>query len=255
MRARANPDCRSSVWSSRARQADGARALSLADRQGIRRKVFNTVITTSVRPKEARLQSRFSPRADSSGAADITACARRSWTVPKRGLPETVPDAARRAYVDAFTIPRCTHRRMTRSTSSSPIQISPGSHGRPLELWPRSPRRSSSSAVIVRQRGPRFQIVAATALPAAVQVGLRGSHRDPRGGRQRDHRESHLSKYPRKDLTPFESPKRCNPGGAVRLPARGYFAPAVGIRLALRSRFAQQYPDEVKNLVGWPNSR
>ena len=53
-------------------------------------KVFNTVITKSVRLEEspAYKESIFSFAPDSTGAAEYTGCARRSWTVPKRGLPK-----------------------------------------------------------------------------------------------------------------------------------------------------------------------
>ena len=68
-------------------------------------KVFNTVITKSCGSKRARpTRNRSSPsRRNRPARRSTTGCARRSWTVPKRGLPQRCAMRHDEHYVEALT--------------------------------------------------------------------------------------------------------------------------------------------------------
>ena len=147
------------------------------------KKVFRTVITKSVRLEESpaisQANSIFSAlRRSRQGRADITACARRSWTVSKRGLPTALKMRHDAHYVDALTnsagvpigrlvpigIPGCRP-----ATPISTRQVM----GDLSELMASISEKGIIEPLIVRQRGSRFQIVAGERrYQAAVQVGL-----------------------------------------------------------------------------------
>jgi ParB family chromosome partitioning protein len=167
--------------------------------------------------------------------------------VPKRGLPETVRMRHDEHYVEALT-----------SSAGTPIgrmvpidQLDPNPNqprqvmGDLSELMASIAEKGIIEPIIVRQRGPRFQIVAGERrYQAAVQVGLREI---PIVIREVDDNEiieiALVENIQRKDLTPFEEAEGFTVAGhALRLHPRGHGA-AVGevSDRDYRVPFAQQH--------------
>src|SRR5262249_43834907 len=137
-----------------------------------------------------------------------TACARRSWTVPRRGLPETLTMRHDQHYVEALA-----------ASAGTPIgqlvpidQIDPNPNqprqvmGDLSELIASIAEKGIVEPLVVRQRGDRFQIIAGERrYQAAVQAGLRDL---PVVIREVDDTEvielALIENLQRKDLTPFE---------------------------------------------------
>src|SRR3989337_615311 len=133
---------------------------------------------------------------------------RRSWTVPKRGLPESVRMRHDEHYVEALA-----------SSAGAPIgrgvpidQVDPNPNqprqvmGDLSELMASIAEKGIIEPIIVRQRESRFQMVAGERrYQAAVQVGLREI---PIVIREVDDDEiieiALIENIQRKDLTPFE---------------------------------------------------
>src|SRR2546425_1038880 len=124
-----------------------------------------------------RTRSRFSrSRPIRPGRPSTTACARRSSTVPRRGLPDSIAMRHDQHYVEALA-----------ASAGTPIgrmiaidQIDPNPNqprqvmGDLSELIASISEKGIIEPLVVRQRGERFQIVAGERrYQAAVQVGLR----------------------------------------------------------------------------------
>jgi chromosome partitioning protein len=126
-------------------------------------KVFKTVITKSVRLEEspAYKESIFTFAPDRAARRSTTACARRSWIVPKRGLPETVRMRHDEHYVEALTSsagrPIGRMVPIDRSTQPEPARQVMGDLS---ELMASIAEKGIIEPLVVRQRGARFQIIA-----------------------------------------------------------------------------------------------
>ena len=151
--------------------------------------------------------------------------------MPKRGLPETMRMRHDEHYVEALT-----------SSAGSPIgrmvpidQIDPNPNqprqvmGDLSELMASIAEKGIIEPIIVRQRGPRFQIIAGERrYQAAIQVGLREI---PIVIREVDDNEiievALVENLQRKDLTAFEEAEALySLATQVRLHARGHGAAA-----------------------------
>ena len=128
--------------------------------------------------------------------------------MPKRGLPETVRMRHDAHYVDALTssagtpIGRLVPIEQVDANPNQPRQVM----GDLSELMASIAEKGIIEPLIVRQRGPRFQIIAGERrYQAAVQVGLREV---PIVIREVDDTEiieiALIENIQRKDLTPFE---------------------------------------------------
>src|SRR5690606_29843371 len=106
----------------------------------------------------------------------ITACARRSSIVSKRGLPASLKMRADEHYVDALTSPAGTPiGRMVPIDSIEPNPDQPRQvMGDLSELMASISEKGVIEPLVVRQRGSRYQIIAGERrYQAAVRVGLR----------------------------------------------------------------------------------
>jgi ParB family chromosome partitioning protein len=174
--------------------------------------------------------------------------------VPKRGLPETVRMRHDEHYVETLT-----------SSAGAPIgrmvpidQIDPNPHqprqvmGDLSELMASIAEKGIIEPIIVRQRGPRFQIVAGERrYQAAVQIGIREI---PIVIREVDDNEvieiALIENIQRKDLTAFEEAEalhslatRCSYTHEDMARRLGKSRTAVTESLSLNTM-----PEEVKNL-------
>ena len=174
--------------------------------------------------------------------------------MPKRGLPETVRMRHDSHYVEALT-----------SSAGTPIgrmvaieQIDANPHqprqvmGDLSELMASIAEKGIFEPLIVRQRGPRFQIIAGERrYQAAVQVGLREV---PIVIRESDDNEvieiALIENIQRKDLTPFEEAEalaslasRCNYTHEDMARRLGKSRTSVTESLSLNG-----IPEDVKNL-------
>src|SRR3989337_4039920 len=179
---------------------------------------------------------------------------RRSWTVPKRGLPESVRTPHAEHDVEALT-----------SSAGAPIgrmipidQIDPNPNqprqvmGDLSELMASIAEKGIIEPIIVRQRESRFQMVAGERrYQAAVQVGLREI---PIVIREVDDDEiieiALIENIQRKDLTPFEESEalqslatRCGYTHEDMARRVGKSRTSITESLALNNM-----PEEVKNL-------
>jgi ParB family transcriptional regulator, chromosome partitioning protein len=174
--------------------------------------------------------------------------------VPKRGLPETVRMRHDSHYVEALTssagtpIGRMVAIDLIDANPNQPRQVM----GDLSELMASIAEKGIIEPIIVRQRGPRFQIVAGERrYQAAVQVGLREI---PIVIREVDDNEiieiALIENLQRKDLTPFEESEalhslatRCNYTHEDLARRLGKSRTAVTESLSLNAM-----PEEVKNL-------
>src|SRR3989441_2801416 len=156
-----------------------------------------------------RTRSRFSrSRPIRPGRPSTTACARRSSTVPRRGLPDSIAMRHDQHYVEALA-----------ASAGTPIgrmiaidQIDPNPNqprqvmGDLSELIASISEKGIIEPLVVRQRGGRFQIVAGERrYQAAVQVGLGELPAVIRDADETEMLELALiENLQRKDLTPFE---------------------------------------------------
>lgn len=174
--------------------------------------------------------------------------------MPKRGLPETVRMRHDEHYVEALT-----------SSAGAPVgrivpidQIDPNPNqprqvmGDLSELMASIAEKGIIEPIIVRQRGPRFQIVAGERrYQAAVQVGVREI---PIVIREVDDNEiieiALIENIQRKDLTPFEEAEALQSLGS----RCGYTHEDMARRLGksrtsiTESLSLNAMPEEVKNL-------
>lgn len=174
--------------------------------------------------------------------------------MPKRGLPETVRMRHDSHYVEALTssagtpIGRMVAIDLIDANPNQPRQVM----GDLSELMASIAEKGIIEPIIVRQRGPRFQIVAGERrYQAAVQVGLREI---PIVIREVDDNEiieiALIENLQRKDLTPFEESEalhslatRCNYTHEDLARRLGKSRTAVTESLSLNAM-----PEEVKNL-------
>jgi ParB family chromosome partitioning protein len=174
--------------------------------------------------------------------------------VPKRGLPETVRMRHDEHYVDALTssagapIGRLVPIDQLDANPNQPRQVM----GDLSELMASIAEKGIIEPIIVRQRGPRFQIVAGERrYQAAVQVGLREV---PVVIREVDDAEiieiALVENIQRKDLTPFEEAEalqslqtRCGYTHEDLARKLGKSRTSITESLSLNG-----IPDEVKNL-------
>jgi ParB family transcriptional regulator, chromosome partitioning protein len=174
--------------------------------------------------------------------------------VPKRGLPQTVRMRHDSHYVEALTssagapIGRMVGIDQIDANPNQPRQVM----GDLSELMASIAEKGIIEPLIVRQRGPRFQLVAGERrYQAAVQVGLREI---PIVIREVDDNEvieiALIENIQRKDLTPFEEAEalhslatRCNYTHEDMARRLGKSRTAVTESLSLNS-----IPEEVKNL-------
>src|SRR5207245_11325649 len=108
--------------------------------------------------------------------ASTTGSARRSWIVPRRGLPDTVRMRHDEHYVEALAASAGTP--IGRLISIDRIDPNPNQPRQVMgdlsELMASIAEKGILEPLIVRQRGDRFQIVAGERrYQAAVQVGRR----------------------------------------------------------------------------------
>ena len=174
--------------------------------------------------------------------------------MPKRGLPETVRMRHDEHYVDALTssagspIGRMVPMDLIDANPNQPRQVM----GDLSELMASIAEKGIIEPIIVRQRGPRFQIVAGERrYQAAVQVGMaRDPGRDPGSGRCGDHRDCVGREHP------AEGSDRVRRGGsAVLLQTRCNYTHEDMARRLGKSRTAiteslslNGMPEDVKNL-------
>jgi ParB family transcriptional regulator, chromosome partitioning protein len=174
--------------------------------------------------------------------------------VPKRGLPETVRMRHDEHYVEALAssagspIGRMAPIDLLDPNPNQPRQVM----GDLSELMASIAEKGIIEPIVVRQRGPRFQIVAGERrYQAAVQVGLREI---PIVIREVDDNEiieiALIENIQRKDLTPFEEAEalqslaeRCGYTHEDMARRLGRSRTAITESLALNNM-----PDEVKNL-------
>src|SRR6185436_1693684 len=110
------------------------------------------------------------------GRPSITACARRSSIVPRRGLPDTIAMRHDEHYVEALAasagtpIGRLIPIDLVDPNPNQPRQVM----GDLAELIASIAEKGILEPLVVRQRGERYQIVAGERrYQASVQVGLR----------------------------------------------------------------------------------
>jgi ParB family transcriptional regulator, chromosome partitioning protein len=174
--------------------------------------------------------------------------------VPKRGLPETVRMRHDSHYVEALTssagtpIGRMVAIEQIDANPNQPRQVM----GDLSELMASIAEKGIIEPLIVRQRGPRFQIIAGERrYQAAVQVGLREV---PIVIRESDDNEvieiALIENIQRKDLTPFEEAEalaslasRCNYTHEDMARRLGKSRTSVTESLSLNG-----IPEDVKNL-------
>src|SRR5439155_2763380 len=124
-----------------------------------------------------RIENRSSPsRQGRPARPSITASARRSSTVPKRGLPDTIAMRHDQHYVEALAASAGTP--IGRLVAIDRIDPNPNQPRQVMgdlsELMASIAEKGILEPLVVRQRGERFQIVAGERrYQAAVQVGLR----------------------------------------------------------------------------------
>ena len=174
--------------------------------------------------------------------------------MPKRGLPETVRMRHDSHYVEALTssagtpIGRMVAIELIDANPHQPRQVM----GDLSELMASIAEKGIIEPLIVRQRGPRFQIIAGERrYQAAVQVGLREV---PIVIRESDDNEvieiALIENIQRKDLTPFEESEalaslasRCNYTHEDMARRLGKSRTSVTESLSLNG-----IPEDVKNL-------
>ena len=174
--------------------------------------------------------------------------------MPKRGLPETVRMRHDSHYVEALTssagtpIGRMVAIEQIDANPNQPRQVM----GDLSELMASIAEKGIIEPLIVRQRGPRFQIIAGERrYQAAVQVGLREV---PIVIRESDDNEvieiALIENIQRKDLTPFEESEalaslasRCNYTHEDMARRLGKSRTSVTESLSLNG-----IPEDVKNL-------